>query len=260
MKMESLHTGRIILIILGIIVVLWFMLPVPVTGTVNIGTVTGLGIGALLLIYGIWQPSINRLIARLWHTVGGRIAEICILAIAAVILGLAIACSAAMISGVSGEAKSGSTVIVLGARVYGDRVSRALKGRLDAAIEYLNDNPDSPCIVSGGQGKNEIVSEASVMYRYLTENGIAKDRIYMEDASTDTLENLKYSRKILEEQKLPEEVALATNDYHAYRAKQYARREGLTAEVIPAPTIWWLWPTSIVREMYGILEQWFLNR
>ena len=250
--------GRIIFIVLGIIVLLWFLIPVPLTGTVNIGTVTGVVIGALLLVYGIWQPQINKLIASGWHTTGGRIVEIVLLVVAAGIIGLAVATSVAMISGASGTPKPGSTVIVLGARVYGDRASLSMKGRLDAALEYLNENPESVCIVSGGQGDNETATEASVMKAYLLEHGIAGDRIYMEDESTDTQENLKYSKRIIDEQGLPEHVALATNDYHAYRAEKYAQREGIEAEVIPAPTIWWLWPTSVVREMYGILEQWLL--
>jgi len=250
---------RIICIILGIVILLWFLIPVPLTGTVNVGTVTGAGIGLLLLIYGIFQPGIHKLAAAGWKTTGGRIVEIVLLAIAGIILALAVACSVAMIAGASGTPKPDSTVIVLGARVYGDRVSRSMKSRLDVAAEYLKDNPGSVCIVSGGQGKNDSVSEASVMYRYLTEHGIAADRIYMEDQSTDTEENLRYSKKILEEEQLYPGIALATDGYHAYRAENYACREGLKAEVIPAPTVWWLWPTSVVREMYGILEQWILK-
>lgn len=256
--MNSFSIGRIVLIVLGIVLVLWFLVPVPLTGTVNIGTVTGVAVGALLLVYGIWQPQIHRLIAAGWHSIGGRIVEIVLLIIAAGIIALAVAVSVAMISGAAGKPAPGSTVIVLGARIYGDRVSRSMKGRLDAAIEYLNDNPQSACIVSGGQGDNESMSEASVMRRYLIEHGISEDRIYLEDESTDTEENLRFSRRIMQEQQLGENAAVATNDYHAYRAEKYARREGLDAEVIPAPTIWWLWPTSVVREMYGILELWFL--
>ena len=251
--------GRIIFIALGIIAALWFLIPVPLTGTVNIATVTGLIIGALLLVYGIWQPKIHRLVADGWHTVGGKIVEILLLVLAAVIIILAAAAAGAMISGLNGSPKPGSTVIVLGARVYGDRVSRSLKGRLDQAVIYLNEQPDAVCIVSGGQGDNETTSEALVMRNYLVEQGIAKDRIYMEDRSTDTEENLKYSKQIIEENGLQESVAIATNDYHAYRAETYAKREGLDAQAIPAPTIWWLWPTSVVREMYGILEQWLIK-
>lgn len=257
--MGTAGIGRMILIIAGIVIVLWFLIPVPLTGTVNIGTVTGLGLGILLTVYGIFQPGIHRLIAAGWKSTGGRIAEILLLCAAAAIIGLAAATSAAMISGVSQSPAPDSTVIVLGARVYGDRVSRSMKDRLDAAIVYLNENPDSVCIVSGGRGDNETVTEASVMRRYLISCGIPEERIFVEDQSSDTEENLRYSKKILEENNLNRSIALATNDYHAYRAKCCARKEGLDAEVIPAPTIWWLWPTSVVREMYGILEQWFLR-
>ena len=250
---------RLIVILLGIAGIVLFLIPVPLTGTVSIGTVTGLGIGLLLVAYGIWQKGIHRLAAAGWHHTAGRILEIVLLVIAAGILVLAAACSVAMISGASGNPEPGNTVIVLGARVYENRLSRAMKGRLDAALMYLEENPESACIVSGGQGKNETATEASVMYRYLTGQGISEDRIYMEDQSTDTEENLRYSKQILEKEQLEPRIVLATNDYHAYRAKHYARDIGLDADVILAPTTWWLWPTSVVREMYGILELWFLR-
>ena len=254
-----MHIWRILIIITGVVIVLWFLIPAPLTGTVNIATITGTIIGLLVLIYGIWQPGINGIIVSGWKHTGGRVIEILLLAVCAVIIGLAAACSIAMLKGFSGRPSPGSTVIVLGARVYGNRVSTAMKGRLDAALSFLNENPDSACIVSGGQGKNEVVTEASVMYTYLIEHGIDEERIFMEDRSTDTQENLMYSKEIIDEKNLNESVALATNGYHAYRAENYAADAGLKAETIPAPTVWWLWPTSIVREMYGILEQWLLK-
>lgn len=86
-------------------------------------------------------------------------------------------------------------VIVLGAQVHADKPSVVLKYRLDEAILYLNENPETVCIVSGGQGKNEPYSEAYGMAQYLMQNGIDKDRILLEDQSKTTEENLRFSRK-----------------------------------------------------------------
>ncbi len=283
---------RMILAILGIIMLCWFILPTFITHGVNIGTLTGVGLGLAALFYGIWMRQINSFICTAWHTVPGKIAEIFLLIICASILTLAIMCSVCMISACTTGKLSGSsdspdkdmtavtdtgivldsanadlndpdenrTVIVLGARVYENRLSTALKYRLDAAYEYLIDHPLSACIVTGGQGVNEPCTEASLMYAYLAELGIDEGRIYVEDESTDTVENIQYSIKIIRENNLNDNVAIVTSDYHVYRSLTYAARDGLDAVGVASATQWWIYPVSVVREMYGILEQWFLNQ
>ncbi len=77
-------------------------------------------------------------------------------------------------------------VIVLGAQVHKDRPSVVLKYRLDRAAEYLRDNPETICIVSGGQGSNEPYTEAYGMQQYLLQQGIDADRILIEDQSKTT--------------------------------------------------------------------------
>jgi uncharacterized SAM-binding protein YcdF (DUF218 family) len=119
-----------------------------------------------------------------------------------------------------------STVIVLGARILGDRPSRMLRGRLDEAIVYLKENPEAHCIVSGGQGADEPYTEAYVMEKYLLEQGIDAGRIFKEERSTDTHENIEYSMEIIRQQGLSERVVIATQEFHQYRAATLARRAG----------------------------------
>ncbi|MBQ9030822.1 MAG: YdcF family protein [Parasporobacterium sp.] len=258
--MNGFTIFRILILIAGGLLFLWFFLPAVFLHNFNIGALTGMGLSLLMILYGILGIKINALIRSGWEHTAGRILGILLIVVCAGILALAGACTAAMIKGLQGSPEPGSTVIVLGARVYGNRVSRAMKGRLDEAVRYLNEYPESVCIVSGGQGKNETATEASVMYQYLIGQGIDPERIRQEDQSTDTQENLRYSRQIIEEEGLNPHVALATNGYHAYRAENYAREAGLEdAETLPAATAWYLLPTSLIREMYGILEQWFLK-
>ena len=264
--MERFDIIRIIILAAGAVILLWFALPLIVTHNLNIGAATGIGIGLILIIYGLLGRRINALIVRGWHTTGGRILEIVLIAICVIIIGLAAAASAAMISAAHTPVSPGSTVIVLGARVYQDRPSTAMAARLEAACEYLSENPDSVCIVSGGQGKDEPCTESSVMYSYLVQRGIDPERIYMEDKSTNTQENMEYSMEIIKENGLSTDIAVATDGYHEYRAMNYAREAGQKAGVepgsigaVPAATAWWLFPTGTVREMYGILEQWFLK-
>ena len=90
-------------------------------------------------------------------------------------------------------------VIVLGAGVNGSDPSLMLQNRIDRAFAYLTDNPDVICVVSGGQGDHEDISEAECMYRELTQMGIASERIWQENQSTSTVENLKFSVSLIKE-------------------------------------------------------------
>ncbi len=147
------------------------------------------------------------------------------------------------------------TLIVLGCRVYGETPSLSLKERLDAAYEYLTEHPETACIVSGGKGDGENISEAEAMYRYLIKKGIHEKRIYRENKSTTTRENLEFSKKIIEENQLSEKIAIATNEYHQYRVFLITRRMGMENTAVSGKTAWWLLPTFYVRELYGILYQ-----
>ncbi len=92
-------------------------------------------------------------------------------------------------------------LIILGAGLKGDVPSEVLKYRLNKAVEYYKKNPDTIFIVSGGQGKDELISEAEAMEIYLSKRGIPIKNIIKEDKSTSTYENLKFSDKIIKEKK-----------------------------------------------------------
>lgn len=89
------------------------------------------------------------------------------------------------------------TVMIFGCYVRGEEPGRTLTTRLDAALSLLKRYPNADCIVSGGQGSNEAISEAEAMRRYLVSRGIAEERITLEDRSKNTSENLEYTFAIL---------------------------------------------------------------
>lgn len=115
-------------------------------------------------------------------------------------------------------------VIVLGAQVRGQRITKSLAKRLDVAFDYLSQSKDTKVICTGGQGKGEDISEASAMKKYLMDKGIEENRIILEDQSTSTYENLKFSLDIIEDKNAS--IAIATNNFHVYRAMHLAKYIG----------------------------------
>lgn len=148
----------------------------------------------------------------------------------------------------------GETVIVLGCKVNGDLPSQMLRRRLDAAVRYLDTNPDARCIVSGGQGSNEQRSEASVMADYLIAQGIDSSRIYGEEHSTDTKENLQFSMAIIEEQKLSPETVIISDGFHQFRARLIAQKLGLQSWAYTGQSNPWLVPSYVVREVLSLIK------
>lgn len=144
-------------------------------------------------------------------------------------------------------------VIVLGAQVRGTTVSKALKNRLDSAFEYLVENETTLVIVSGGQGTGEDISEAKAMCNYLVDKGIEKDRIILEDKSTNTYENLLFSKEIIQDE--AKSIVVVTNKFHVYRAMSIAKKLGfLEVQGLGAPNDDLLTFNYYVREFLAVLK------
>ncbi|MGN0114273.1 MAG: YdcF family protein [Acutalibacteraceae bacterium] len=146
------------------------------------------------------------------------------------------------------------TVVVLGCLVNGTAPSRMLNDRINSAAEYLAANPNVKCIASGGKGDNEEISEAQCIKNELVKRGIDGERIIIEDKSTNTAENLEYSAKIIEQQGLLTDIAVASDNFHQLRAKIYADRNGLNASSLGCHTAFVLSGGYWAREVLGIAK------
>ena len=176
----------------------------------------GLAVLFFLFGYSIWKS--------FWKKVPRLVKGICIAVIAVGFTAFFIV-EGCIISQMHEKGKAGlDYIIVLGAQVRESGPSAALKYRLDEAVEYLEDNPKTICIVSGGQGANEPYSEAEGMAQYLKEQGIDASRILLEDKSLNTEQNMEYSKALIKD---GASVGIITNDFHLFRAKQIARKYGL---------------------------------
>ena len=136
------------------------------------------------------------------------------------------------------ENKKVDYVIILGARVKGEKPAKSLMERIKAATEYLKENPEVKVIATGGKGKNEGIAEGVAIKRELLKNGINEDRIILEDKSKNTVENFRFSLKKIRNSENGKnknyenngnrkiKVLIVTNDYHIFRSKNIARKVG----------------------------------
>lgn len=108
-------------------------------------------------------------------------------------------------------------IVILGYALAEDGSMREpLIERLKAGIAIAKQYPNSKIIVSGGVPKQGI-TEADAMSNWLQTQGIEKDRIILENKSTDTVENALFSTEKLEKEGI-KDVTLVTSASHMRRA------------------------------------------
>lgn len=146
------------------------------------------------------------------------------------------------------------TVIVLGCQVRSDGTpSRMLRDRIQAAYDYLSVHEEAVCVASGGQNDNEPISEATCIRDTLTGMGIDPARIYTEDRSTSTEENLAFSAQVIAENGLPESVAIASDNFHQLRSHIWAERSGLMPCSAGCASPWFLTAGYWAREAAALV-------
>lgn len=150
-------------------------------------------------------------------------------------------------------------IIILGCGIRKDGTpSPLLRGRIDRALAFAEKQKkltgkEPVFVASGGRGPDEPISESASMKRYLLERGIPEERIIEEDRSTDTLENMRFSKEKIWAVDPGGKVAFATTNYHVFRGGLCARRVKMRAQGIGAKTKWYFWPNAAVREFVGLL-------
>lgn len=143
-------------------------------------------------------------------------------------------------------------IIILGAGLRGDKISSALKRRLDQALHYALKYPDIPIIVSGGQGNDELCSEAVAMKKYLIEQGIKESRIIEENQSVSTYTNFLFTKRVLGGADY--RLLVVTCDFHMFRSIHLGKRLGFTCYPYPAKSTNIKCIKYYVREFFCIIK------
>ncbi len=150
-------------------------------------------------------------------------------------------------------------MIILGCGIRKDGTpTPILKGRIDRALGFRNDQlektgKDLVFVASGGKGPDEVISESECIRNYLITQGVPEDSVIMEDRSTDTMQNMKFSKEKIGYDANKDKVAFCTTNYHLFRSGLLSRRVKMRAAGICSVTRWYFWPNAAVREFVGLL-------
>lgn len=160
------------------------------------------------------------------------------------------------------DTKKPDYVMVLGAGLRGNEISKSLLYRLKTAIEFNKMYPDVNIIVSGGKGSGENITEAEAMRNYLINNGVDERLIIMEDKSTSTYENFKFTKNLLKDITGKEDytITVITNNFHMYRAKFLGEEVGFECLGYPAPAHVSTSFNFHVREFFGVVRAYVFKR
>lgn len=232
--------------------IMLFLVPFPV---INAGNAAGIVISvSLLLISCNWEEFLS-LLGSIGQSVAGKIVLTVFFMLLSATAVYAIIISVKMFRAMRKYPDKPDILIVPGCKVIGKRPSRMLRRRLETALKYMNDNPEVLCIVSGGRGSDEMITEAEAMKEYLVSKGIDGSRIFKEDKSSSTDENMKFSLEIIERLEMEHSVTIVTDGFHQYRSAVAARKYGvrkvhaLSARTEPRYVF-----TYWIREWFGILK------
>lgn len=146
-------------------------------------------------------------------------------------------------------------IIVLGSGLIGKKVPPLLASRINKAVEVWRKNPEAIIVFSGGQGADELVSEASAMKDYALEHhkDLVEDKLFIEDQSVNTYQNFLFSKKIIEQQGKNQKGLFVSNNFHIFRASLYARKVKLRAQGVGSPTASYYLPNAFTREFIALL-------
>ena len=147
-------------------------------------------------------------------------------------------------------------LLILGCRVRGESPEETLQMRIDAAAEYLKNNPSVIAIACGGiVHEDQYKSEAQAISESLVKQGVEIERIILEDKSTTTQENFRNAIEIMSKMSDSDmKVAILSSEHHLLRASCLAKKCGLEVTTIPAPSPKKLLLKNYARELICFAE------
>jgi uncharacterized SAM-binding protein YcdF (DUF218 family) len=193
-----------------------------VVSNFNLGIVLTIALGLFFVLWGAFYKIIKE------KTKSGVLKYVKLFVVIVIVAEAGLTVFLAVYGEIDNVTYGEDAIIVLGAGVHGENVSKPLALRLRAAEKYYEKNKNAIIIVSGGKGFQESISEAEAMEKYLLSLGVPEEKIIKEDNSHSTAQNMEFSKQILDEMFDGKySVAVVTNNFHIFRAVSIAKEKGL---------------------------------
>lgn len=250
-KLKQLSTAKKIVIAFGLLIFLLFS---PLVSFIfNFGSAVGMGIGLTVILISIFFEKIKSFIKSAWGRKLGKviICTLCVIALTAALYCCVVSVKVLTYTNNDSNIPKNTPAVLLGCKVEGEKPGRMLTKRINAAYDYMTENPEAVCVLSGGQGRDEKITEAQAMYDTLTGKGISADRLIIEDKSTNTKENITNSKALLGD---IDEAVIITTDFHQYRTSIIAGRNGLKTYSYSSKSGIFSLPTNVVREWFSVFK------
>lgn len=128
--------------------------------------------------------------------------------------------------------------VVLGTKTYVDgQLNECLLARLNKGIDLVKQNKVKALIMTGGRDQLDQPTQAQILASLARYQGVSASVIWTENKSSDTWENIKFAKQIIDKNKW-QTVLVVTEPYHLLRALMIANHFGLDSapsKVIASP-------------------------
>lgn len=228
---------RLALAVIASVFLVWFTIPI-IWGIWHIGCVVGIFLCAAVIFRTAFAKVYHDLKRKMCMKKATKVLlRIVQIGAYAVVIYCAAVSAFMVYAMIPWSSHDNATAIVLGAQVKKSGPSSVLWQRIDAAADYLNENPNTKAVVTGGQGDNEPITEAQSMYENIVKEGVSPDRIYLEDQARNTDQNIRFSLKIIEDNGLNRDIAIVSDSYHQLRARIIAHKNDGSLIITPVNTV-----------------------
>lgn len=132
------------------------------------------------------------------------------------------------------EASIDAPVLLFGKHAPAGRMDGDFRARIDRAVALWEARPQTRTVLLGG-GPADAPTEAALARQALLGHGLPAHGLVQEDASRDTLQNLRNARDVLApDMPAGGPVLLLSSRYHLARCQWFARRLGFEAHPVAA--------------------------
>lgn len=167
------------------------------------------------------------------HRIGVK--RFCFIILAIVLLSVFLTAISIVNYGSKDRKTTSNVAVVLGAGTANGEVSPVYRERINHGIWLYKNGYVDYLIMTGGFGEGNRISDAYAAKQYAISRSVPEQVIFIEEESTITEENLKYAKKIMDENSF-ETAIIVSDPLHMKRAMRMAKDYGINACSSPTPT------------------------